>query len=140
MIGPINHLTLSVRDLQRAFSFYVDLLGCRPLARWDSGAYLLAGGSWLCLSLDEATREGPLPEYSHVAFDIDPGELDALAGRRQTAGVRRWRNNHSEGASLYILDPDGHKLELHHGDWRSRLQACRNSPYPGMVFFADAAD
>ena len=140
MIGSINHLTLAVRDLDRAFSFYVDLLGCRPLARWDSGAYLLAGHSWLCLSLDPDTRAPAPPDYTHVAFDVAPDVLTALAATLTEAGVQRWRENRSEGESLYILDPDGHRLELHHGDWRSRLRACRNQSYPGMVFFADDRD
>jgi hypothetical protein len=40
-----------------------------------------------------------------------------------------------EGDSLYLLGPDGHKLELHIGDWRSRLAAYRRRPHDGMEFF-----
>ena len=43
MIGSLNHVTLSVRDLDRSFAFYRDVLGLRPLARWKKGVYLLAG-------------------------------------------------------------------------------------------------
>ncbi|NER83349.1 MAG: glutathione transferase, partial [Leptolyngbya sp. SIO1D8] len=50
--------------------------------------------------------------------------------------VPQWQNNRSEGASLYILDPDGHKLELHVGDWRSRLTAAKANPFTEeMEFF-----
>ncbi|GKQ11290.1 hypothetical protein NUKP79_50110 [Klebsiella quasipneumoniae] len=37
-------------------------------------------------------------------------------------------------ALLYLLDPDGHKLELHVGDLSSRLAQCREKPYSGMRF------
>ena len=43
MITGINHITLSVRDVDRSYQFYVETLGARPLARWSKGAYLLAG-------------------------------------------------------------------------------------------------
>ena len=135
MITGINHITLSVTDVARSFSFYTDVLGCRPVARWNHGAYLVAGNDWLCLSLDPETRSGPLPEYSHIALSVDAGDLAKMSERILQAGTRRWKENTSEGGSLYVLDPDGHKLELHVGDLESRLTACRAAPYEGMVFF-----
>ncbi|HBP6801995.1 LysR family transcriptional regulator [Pseudomonas aeruginosa] len=45
-----------------------------------------------------------------------------------------WKQNRSEGDSFYFLDPDGHRLEAHVGDLRSRLAACRQAPYAGMRF------
>jgi catechol 2,3-dioxygenase-like lactoylglutathione lyase family enzyme len=133
-VGGLNHLTLSVRDLERSFVFYRDVLGLRPLARWKTGAYLLAGGeTWVCLTLDSKTRTEASPEYTHAAFSVTG--IAELAERLRAAGVTEWKDNSSEGDSLYFLDPDGHKLELHSGDWRSRLAACRDRPYDGMVFF-----
>jgi catechol 2,3-dioxygenase-like lactoylglutathione lyase family enzyme len=126
-ISGINHLTLAVRDLDRALGFYVDGLGCRLRARWDRGAYLEAGGLWLCLELDVEARAWN--DDTHIAFSVTPSELETLA-----VGAPVWKENRSEGASRYILDPDGHKLELHVGDLASRLHACRERPYAGMVF------
>lgn len=45
------------------------------------------------------------------------------------------RDNRSEGASFYFLDPDGHRLEAHVGDLASRLRTCREHPYAGMRFY-----
>nr|EKU2858816.1 hypothetical protein [Enterobacter roggenkampii] len=53
--------------------------------------------------------------------------------------VTVWKQNKSEGASFYFLDPDGHKLELHVGSLAARLAACREKPYAGMVFTSDEA-
>lgn len=30
--------------------------------------------------------------------------------------------------TLYFLDPDGHKLELHVGDWKTRIEAKKTHP------------
>ncbi|HEX5514181.1 MAG TPA: glutathione transferase, partial [Gammaproteobacteria bacterium] len=46
-----------------------------------------------------------------------------------------WKDNKSEGDSLYFLDPDGHKLEIHVGDLESRLAALREKPYEGLQLF-----
>ena len=61
--------------------------------------------------------------------------LAAAAARIRASGAAEWQRNTSEGDSVYFLDPDGHKLELHVGDWRSRLESCRTVPYDDMGFF-----
>lgn len=33
MISSINHITLSVSELNRSFAFYTDTLGLRPVAK-----------------------------------------------------------------------------------------------------------
>ena len=138
MIRGINHITLAVRDLERSFEFY-RAVGCRPLARWSTGAYLLAGDLWLCLSVDATTRTAALPEYTHIALDVPADKFDAACRRVHDAGATIWRENRSEGPSVYFLDPDGHKLELHVGDWRTRLVSMKAAPWePGIVFFDDA--
>ena len=55
MVVGINHITLSVSNLEISFNFYTQILGCKPLAKWKRGAYLLAGNLWLCLSVDRNT-------------------------------------------------------------------------------------
>lgn len=136
MITGLNHLTLAVSDLDRAFRFYVDVLGCRPVARWDRGAYLAAGSIWICLNLDEdVSGSPPHRDYTHVAFTVEPSKFVEAKKRLTDVGAAPWKDNRSEGESFYFLDPDGHKLELHVGDLASRIAACRKAPYDGMKFF-----
>jgi catechol 2,3-dioxygenase-like lactoylglutathione lyase family enzyme len=136
MIDGVNHITLSVGDIERSFRFYVETLGAKPLARWSRGAYLLAGDVWLCLTLDERTRSSSLPEYSHLAFGVAAAKFDDATARIRASGATIWQDNRSEGASLYFLDPDGHKLEIHAGDWRTRLAAMKLDPWePGIQYF-----
>ena len=137
MISGLNHLTLSVQDLDRSSRFYVDTLGLKPLARWPRGAYLLAGDLWLCLTLDEHARSSPPPEYSHIAFSVAGPQFDDFAARISASGAAIWQDNRSEGASLYFLDPDGHKLEIHAGDWRTRLTAMKEDPWDANIEYFD---
>src|ERR1700730_13426348 len=109
----------------------------KPLARWSKGDYLLAGDVWLCLTLDVRTRASPLPEYSHIAFSVTGSQFDKAAARIRASGAAIWQDNRSEGASLYFVDPDGHKLEIHAGDWRTRLAAMKEQPWDANIQYFD---
>ncbi|MFC5460844.1 fosfomycin resistance glutathione transferase [Massilia niabensis] len=135
MLTGLNHLTLAVQNLDRSVDFYHHLLGFRLRARWDTGAYLSLDILWLCLSLDPIEAAGPSPDYTHFAFGIEQDNFGQFLQRLRAHEVIEWRQNRSEGDSLYFLDPDGHKLEAHVGDLNSRLAQCRALPYSGMCFF-----
>lgn len=132
MIVGLSHVTLSVRDLPRSISFYVDLLGFRLVAHWPQGAYFEAGSLWLAVIVDQQVRSAPLPEYSHIAFKVPAASYADFAARIKSAGATVFQENRSEGDSLYFLDPDGHKLEIHVGDLSTRLASMRAAPWPGL--------
>ncbi|MEM1263710.1 MAG: VOC family protein [Pseudomonadota bacterium] len=123
MITGINHITLAVADLARSVAFYRDVLRFKLASQHHGGAYFRAGGCWLCLSLDARAAEQSRSDYTHLAFDIAASDFDDFAATLVSAGVPIWKENSSEGASVYFADPDGHKLELHVGTLDSRLQA-----------------
>ncbi|MGE8096887.1 VOC family protein [Pseudomonas fluorescens] len=135
MLSGLSHLTLAVTDLDRSVAFYHGLLQLRLDATWDGGAYLSLPGLWLCLSLDPLREPEAAVDYTHYAFSVGASDFPVLVERLRAVGVLEWRDNRSEGASFYFLDPDGHKIEAHVGDLVSRLQACRQRPYAGMKFF-----
>lgn len=137
MLSGLNHLTLAVCDLAASLAFYQQLPGMRLHARWETGAYLSCGELWLCLSLDTQRRKTPAQEsdYTHYAFSVAEAQFAVMVAQLTQAGAEVWKENRSEGASYYFLDPDGHKLELHVGNLAQRLAACRERPYKGMVFF-----
>lgn len=135
MLTGLNHLTFAVRDVARAWQFYVEVLGCRPVARWPQGGYVLAGDLWVALVQDAQTRAGPWPEYTHAAFSVSAADFPRLAERLRAAGAVIWQANWTEGESLYFLDPDGHKLEIHASDLAARLRSAREQPWAGLEFF-----
>ena len=137
-VTGLNHLTLAVADLARSMEFYRDVLGFRVRASWPTGAYLEAGSLWLCLSVDDGMTDGRTVDYTHFALDVAEAEFDALA-KRVSLAAPEWRTSRSEGRSLYIVDPDGHRLELHVGNLRSRLAHYEANPPDGMKVFASHA-
>lgn len=133
MISGMNHITLAVTNIDRSFTFYKDVLGLKPLVKWKGGAYFLVPeslgenlqGFWFCLNVDE--NRVPTPCYTHYAFSVNLQDFEVLSRRIQEAGAPIFKDNTSPGESLYFQDPDGHKLEIHVGTWRARLQAKREN-------------
>ncbi len=131
-VRGLNHLTLAVTNRERSIAFYRDVLGCELRAVWARGAHLEAGALWLCLSVDDAAQGPERLDYTHYAFDIGADQFDVLAERiRRHAPI--WKADASEGASLYFLDPDGHRLELHVGSLATRLGDYKARPDAGVT-------
>jgi len=120
-ITNINHITLAVTDIHRSFEFYKDVLGFKPLVKWDKGAYFLVGEFWFCLNVDLIRK--PNHCYTHYAFSVSSEDFELMAEKLASAGAHIFKENTSPGESLYFLDPDGHKLEIHVGSWQSRIAA-----------------
>lgn len=134
MIQGINHINISVRHMDRSFEFYKDVLGFTPLCKSDGSAYFLAGREgdpgclWFSLDLDRKGLRQPSPCNSHIAFTVAEQDFETLSKRILASGARIFKDNTSPGNSLYFEDPDGHKLEIHTGNWRQRLKAKQQDP------------
>ncbi|MEN9406353.1 MAG: hypothetical protein RLZ12_637 [Bacillota bacterium] len=123
MITDINHINLSVKDLDISFKFYREVLGFKPIVKWHQGAYfVLESGFWFCLNNEHHDRK-PSPCYTHVAFTVKDEDFESIASHIIKSGVTIFKENTSPDKSLYFLDPDGHKLEIHVGNPMRRVQA-----------------
>lgn len=128
LISGLNHITLAVRDIEESFVFYKNVLGLKPLVKWNQGAYFLIDQKnttdarfWFCLNVDK--NSNPSASYTHYAFTVAKKDFSEMAQRIVTSGATIFKENTSPGKSLYFLDPDGHKLEIHVGDWQKRIEA-----------------
>ncbi|PZX38964.1 catechol 2,3-dioxygenase-like lactoylglutathione lyase family enzyme [Roseinatronobacter thiooxidans] len=130
MITGVNHITLVVAEVPRAVTFYTSILGMSLRAQGPCSAYLESGSLWLCLEQGTPSHRA---DDSHIALSCTAEDFKTLCAR--LTDWRQWKTNRSEGASLYLLDPDGHKLELHLGSLESRLAHYRLSPPDGMQVF-----
>ena len=132
MLQGLNHITIAVRDMSTSFEFYVKVLGMKPHVKWSKGAYLSLGNLWFCLNLDESF---PSCDYTHIAFDVLKDDFEDMKKLMLKNHVIQWQKNRSEGNSIYILDPDGHKLEIHVGNLKSRLKTMKSENFPNLEFF-----
>ena len=113
---------LYVQDVGRAAAFYRDVLGLRVLGEIEAtrGAALAVGNTVLLLFRAEETMKGDrLPAHGahgsgHVAFSVEPHELEAWKKHLTERGVRIEQEHSFHGAppSIYFRDPDGNLLEL----------------------------
>ena len=129
MINGLSHITIAVSNIHHSVSFYSNILGFTGHVEWDSGAYLSNNDVWLCLSLD---TPAPSRDYSHIAWSVDSSKFSVLREKIINFGAKQWKSNKSEGESLYFLDPDGNKLEIHVGDLQQRLASLKSKPYKGL--------
>lgn len=89
----------------------------------------------MALVLDGDVRVGLLLEYTHIAFTVPERSFQSLSERIRASGASIWQDNWTEGESLYFIDPNGHKLEIHTTGLAARLQAARRDPWEGLEFF-----
>ena len=116
-LTDVDHVTLCVSDLEKSIAFYRNVLGAKLRAQWATGCYFELGILWLCLEQSDSVT--PRSDDSHIAFSTTGDLTDWDNHLRQNAQI--WKENRSPDPSVYFLDPDGHKLELHSGTLASRL-------------------
>ena len=110
----LNHLQLSVSDLDRAVRFYVDAFGLEERYRADDGVvYLRIPGSThhVALRHDSDARD----KASRFGFGLaDPWDADSVIGRVRSRGgslVRR-RELALGVVEVVVADPDGNVISL----------------------------
>lgn len=126
MIVGVNHITLAIKNIDASFAFYRDVLELKPLCKWNKGAYFLVNGFWLCLNVDD--KREPSSCYTHYAFSVAEEDFEIISQKIICSGATIFKANTSPGNSFYFLDPDGHKLEIHVGNWEDRLAFKKSNP------------
>ena len=118
----IRHVHLKVADLDRALSFYRDVLGFELTQRYGrQAAFLSAGGYHHHIGLNTwESEEGTSPPPGttglyHVAIVYPTrAELaDALRRLRNAKIPLEGASDHGVSEALYLRDPDGNGVELY---------------------------
>lgn len=113
-VTGINHVVLHVTDLERSKRFYMDVLGFED--RNISGgpprmkaSFLLCGVQGLDLfEVSDDAHGGQ--EMNHMALNVAAEDVDQLVTLLSRAGIDA--SERTPRNSVFISDPDGHRLEM----------------------------
>lgn len=127
-VQRLDHLVLRVADLDRAETFYRDVLGCGIVRRRDDLGlrHLRAGASMIDLISVDGTlgRRGGIAagkegrNLDHLCLRIEPFDEAAIVrhlaqhGHAPHGPATSNFGAEGDGLSLYLDDPDGNTLEL----------------------------
>lgn len=118
----IGHVHLKVADLDRALTFYRDVLGFEVTQRYGSQAvFLSAGGYHHHIGLNTWESRGGSPPHRgatglyHLAILYPTrAELADAMQRLMAAGIPLdGASDHGVSEALYLRDPDGNGVELY---------------------------
>lgn len=122
MIRPdrIGHVVLKVRDLERSYKFYTEVMGFTLMKQQPGMLFFSSGRDHHEVALMEVAKDAPAADPDavglfHVAFRLrDEAHLRAayrMLKEMQVPIVRT--TDHGITKSIYIEDPDGNPLELY---------------------------
>jgi catechol 2,3-dioxygenase len=118
----IGHVHLKVADLNRALTFYCDVLGFELMQKYGTqAAFVSAGGYHHHIGLNTWESEGgnPPPPGStglyHLAilYPTRADLADALKRLIQNDIQLDGASDHGVSEALYLRDPDGNGIELY---------------------------
>ena len=116
-IQRIDHLNITVADLDRSLDWYQRVLGVKTERMGEGRAAILFGNQKIHLDLAGATAmSGEKRQPAHICF-ITGTPLGDVAAHLETVGVPIRMQGPRAGAtgtiqSIYVDDPDQHSIEI----------------------------
>jgi catechol 2,3-dioxygenase-like lactoylglutathione lyase family enzyme len=115
----IRHVALTVRDLEAAERFWVDVMGYEVEWRPDAdNVYLHGGRDNLALHRGDAVQEGQAGQLDHIGIAVPtPADVDAWAAHLEARGValKTRPKSHRDGSrSLYFYGPQLLLIQIIH--------------------------
>jgi catechol 2,3-dioxygenase len=120
-IRHIDHVALTVKDVERSVAWYHDVLGLerRHEEVWGRVPAVMCAGE-TGVALFPATSENPAsgPVHAnatimrHLAFHVDRANFLRAQAELRGRGILVTFEDHQIAHSIYFHDPDGYEIEL----------------------------
>jgi catechol 2,3-dioxygenase-like lactoylglutathione lyase family enzyme len=116
----IDHVALSVHDIERSAKWYIEVLGFERLheGMW-SGVPTFIGKGNTGIALFPASPDAKSTVLTrreirmlHLAFRADHKKFLAAQQELKRRGIKFEFQDHEIAQSIYFHDPDGHQLEI----------------------------
>ena len=119
-VQHLDHAAITVSDVGRSARWYEEVLGLeRPHQDMWGGRPLMVCAGETCLALfpPDGTPFEPPPNRTaismrHFAFRVDRENFAAAQERFKEVGISYKYEDHETCHSMYLADPDGHRVEL----------------------------
>ena len=119
-LQAIDHVALSVRDVQRSAQWYVDVLGFERQHGDVWGDYpVFVGKNDAAIALFPIRKKEAMGSTSpssirvlHFAFRANRSEFAKAQKELEARGIKFEFQDHKISHSIYFEDPDGHELEI----------------------------
>jgi catechol 2,3-dioxygenase-like lactoylglutathione lyase family enzyme len=126
----IDHVAMSVRDVERSAQWYIDVLGFerRHQGMWDGIPVFIGKGttsialfpakpnptstSFAAVGSAKAASTRSEIKMLHLAFGANRQNFIAAQQELKQRGIQFKFQDHEISHSIYFRDPDGHKLEI----------------------------
>jgi catechol 2,3-dioxygenase-like lactoylglutathione lyase family enzyme len=114
----IDHVALSVHDVEKAAQWYIDVLGLerRFDGMWDGvPVFIGKGATALALFPVRSKSDSNAPadiRFLHLAFRAKRKNFVAAQEELKRHGIKFEFQDHQISHSIYFRDPDGHHLEI----------------------------
>ncbi len=119
-IEALDHVALSVRDLERSPRWYGDVLGFKRQheGMWD-GVPIFVGNGAAAIALFPGRDKGGAKSHDraavrtlHFAFRADRENFLRAQDELKRRAIPFDFQNHEISHSIYFRDPDGHQIEI----------------------------
>jgi catechol 2,3-dioxygenase-like lactoylglutathione lyase family enzyme len=121
-IESVDHIALTVKDIERSATWYQSVLGMerRHQDIWNTlgdPAMLCAGTACVALFPPDTAAPLPSPDHNtlamrHFALKVNRANFEQAQLEFRRQGIEFDFEDHNICRSIYVFDPDGHRVEL----------------------------
>jgi len=109
----LNHVALTVSEVERSAAFYGEHFGLDRRVHEDDHLVILASSDGSLLALNPGTPGGGSHAIFHFGFQVDTAdEVRCARERFCAAGITEAEWQEDGPVRVQVIDPDGHHVEV----------------------------